>query len=90
MHREIVTKGELFYRRWVQFISPAGGFVRLRPDRDDLVIIVEQAPQRRHRGFRRAHENDAHSGNLLYCYGKEKERGQARLPDLRGYEALLR
>src|SRR2546421_7801446 len=38
----------------------AYGFVRLRPNGNDLVTIGEQSPQRRHGGFRRAHEDNAH------------------------------
>ena len=42
--------------------------VGLGPHRDDLVTIVKQSLQRRYRGSRRAHENDAHK-----CFGDESD-----------------
>jgi hypothetical protein len=57
---EAMFKRKLFDWRRVHFLAAAGRLVRLRPDSDDVVTILQQALQRWQRRLRRAHENDAH------------------------------
>src|SRR6266478_6000229 len=66
MNGQSVRERELFHGRMVQFLATSRGLVRLGPDRDDLVPVGEQAAQRRHCGFRRAHEDKTHWLSLLH------------------------
>jgi hypothetical protein len=45
MDYQIVLRGELFDRRLMQLLAPARGFIRLRPDGDDLVAIIDEPSQ---------------------------------------------
>src|SRR5205807_8701985 len=53
-------------RRGTQFVMTAYGLVRLCPSGNDFVTIGEQSPQRRHGGFRRSHEDNAHGSTVYY------------------------
>jgi hypothetical protein len=57
MNCQIMFEGEFFDWRLGEFITAPGWTVRLRPDSDDLVTIIEAAPQSRHSRKRGAHED---------------------------------
>ena len=60
MNREVVLKSKLLNRRLTQLLITARGLIGLGPDRHNLMTVIDQSPQRRHRGLGRAHENNAH------------------------------
>ncbi len=82
MNCEVVFERELFYGLLMKLLSATRRLVRLRPDRDDLMTIIDQPSQGRHGRFRCTHENDAHDCYFTVRMSEQKERGQAALPDL--------
>src|SRR4030095_840319 len=65
LDRKALFECKLFDCGRVNFIAPAGGLIRLSPDGNDLVSVRQQSRERRHCGFRRAHENNAHFPDSL-------------------------
>ena len=45
MDCQTVLQGELFDRRLMELLATARGFIRLRPDGDDLMTVVNQPSQ---------------------------------------------
>ena len=61
MNGEVVFRSECFRGRLMDLFSATRWLIGLRPNRDYLVAVIDEPPERRHGRFRGAHENDAHS-----------------------------
>jgi hypothetical protein len=55
--------GGNFYRRRCEFVASSGWFVGLGPHCNNFMTGINHAPQSRHGGFRRSHEDDAQSSS---------------------------
>src|SRR6185369_16902543 len=57
---EATRESKLFDWRETYFVTASGRFVRLRPNGDHLMTVVQTPPERRHGSLRCAHEHYSH------------------------------
>jgi hypothetical protein len=75
--------GGKFYRWGCEFVASPGWFIGLGPDSNNFMTRFNHAPQTRHGGLRRSHEDDAHnlSEENAFQETRSEEGGLATAPN---------